>query len=854
MKTSFNVVHLTDIHLGQPESPIHVTEQVDKFNIMLERIAHFHSKEGQPIDFVLITGDIIEEEKPADYNMHYIKIFFNKINKILLKRTKLDPERILFVPGNHDQDLLSNILNECKEYGFTAGNIGQEGKYMPIFKSFWPDYNIAFTLFNSGLSKLNNKSAPDNDFKPIIERYQLDAVSELIRNNAKEIIPLIALFHHHLLPISFGADAGEPQDSSDILANSSQLLAWLRDNNHFAVFHGHKHRSSFAKHTSYCFKNEFDEPNFDKILYIISGDSLLSNHTIADVDCSYKYIEVHTVHDLYNPRIVVHKKRFHDDNFIPAGTATSHSDRKLFQEQVYEEENFLSCKIPNSPSQEKWFWEQYNEFIFNGGGYTNRFFNRIIDENGRKYIVLKDFEDRKKDLEELIKRIHKYNRKNSLVFSMTPYQLKCLYCVGSLFFTYDEASFAAEEEFGNQTRPFSDFIDAIKRQGIRVQLRSHLDWANAIIAKETLNSFKNTNDLNILECGFGGLCTLYKIAETFELGETGVNIQYTGIDISGKIQEKANEIYLRTKNENILESLKIITPYPGLELFYTGDFATQISPRGIFEMTGKWPKKPHDIYDICVASYSFHHISSPNRIIESIIDGSILNYFTVTSDPIPLTNSILDNKIFEDKVINTEKLQLKVRSILKKDVISQDSRSIRSDLNKLFKNNQIECIKNVHRLLKPDGLFIIADPNGFSSSFNRKLIFEDALLPLSFFNEFAEIAIYLERNFFEIKKIYRQVRLRNGHVSNIEIDLELIKNATDEQFIKIVKDLHLHDTHAKKFNKSAEYRSGSRSAQEDPMRLDYDDLHLGYIVIAKKPKTGSIFKTYFEDKAHLFFL
>ena len=141
-------------------------------------------------------------------------------------------------------------------------------------------------------------------------------------------------------------------------------------------------------------------------------------------------------------------------------------------------------------------------------------------------------------------------------------------------------------------------------------------------------------------------------------------------------------------------------------------------------------------------------------------------------------------------------------------------------------------LERVYELLKDGGLLCLADPNGFSASFNRMMIFEDPLLAASYFNDFAEAAALLERKGFAIERLIRQVRLQDNSVSNIDISVDRASLMSPAAKQRWLSDVLLHDNESRK---NGEYREHLREYLQEPAtQLDYSDIHLGYVIIARK--------------------
>jgi len=118
------ILHLTDLHFGyKPESPIdeysesiNHTLNVSNRDVILKSIQEFMTSKGiSRFDLILFTGDLFhynaKEEKHIDETVDWFKR--------LIDISKVDLQKILVCPGNHDPD--NDVV----------------GKEMPLMKTAW---------------------------------------------------------------------------------------------------------------------------------------------------------------------------------------------------------------------------------------------------------------------------------------------------------------------------------------------------------------------------------------------------------------------------------------------------------------------------------------------------------------------------------------------------------------------------------------------------------------------------------------------------------------------------------------------------------------------------------------------
>lgn len=331
--SSFTILHLTDIHLGQGGK--YEEHQQECFSRMLSSLPECHSGKD-PIDFVVVTGDIIESSLPCDAQLRNIKYFFNSLMKDLLHRIALRPEHVIIVPGNHDQSNLAYFMQLCAEKGFSSGKY-DTGQFQPFHVSFWPQYDISFTLFNSG------DKSPSIDYTS-----QLRSIEDSVAKTRDANIPSIAVFHHHLLPLPLDYN-GPIIQRDDILTNASQVFYWLMKNRYFAVLCGHMHRSCFLKHIPYQLtpvkaEGKYSEQG-ERGIYIVAGGSFGASYKPVGTESTYNYLQVDTRSDMGSPAIRIRQSRFVRENWCSPVEAGSPDSRTQFDEVVCHSEGFVNCSV-----------------------------------------------------------------------------------------------------------------------------------------------------------------------------------------------------------------------------------------------------------------------------------------------------------------------------------------------------------------------------------------------------------------------------------------------------------------------------------------------------------------------------
>ena len=223
----FNIVHLTDVHIGKRYNLINENEN-------LEKIISYINEEIKP-DFIIMSGDLIDW-----YNNRNIRNFYDELKEIM--QTSNSP--IFTTPGNHERygngvlalyvpfiDMSGYLtyLNPLCDYAFEYGDVN----FIFLDSGYdWSRWEIQLRIFNlgpegSGLTN-NQIELLENDFG---------------NNNKNQIISM----HHPAVSEIDDAGLGfvrdnHPSGNDECIAfNRVEFIDYCIDNNVSLTLSGHTH-------------------------------------------------------------------------------------------------------------------------------------------------------------------------------------------------------------------------------------------------------------------------------------------------------------------------------------------------------------------------------------------------------------------------------------------------------------------------------------------------------------------------------------------------------------------------------------------------------------------------------------
>ena len=246
---SFCIAHLSDLHISNKEDPS--LERVR--NALINDLTNLINTNGLSLDAVAITGDIIDRGHQKSFTT--AKDFCDK----LLSELKLEQEKLLIVPGNHDiprRDAVSIFLKNIKEDDFQDEAKSEEHwetlgarfkNYNEFAKSFMFNDSFHEGMFGGALKDvytscgiirfvlLNSAWAAcgrDDYGNLFIGRWQLESLKE-ISSDLPQADLTIALTHHPFVWFC----KSEKELLQEFLSNDQYLPV-------DAVLHGHIHSGS----------------------------------------------------------------------------------------------------------------------------------------------------------------------------------------------------------------------------------------------------------------------------------------------------------------------------------------------------------------------------------------------------------------------------------------------------------------------------------------------------------------------------------------------------------------------------------------------------------------------------------
>ncbi len=248
-RQNLTILHLSDFHLSH--------NNIDKelYDKMLSEIKNWMEKNNKNINYVFLTGDIVNQ---ADFKAYS---YAKKLIDSICKQIYIDKKQIYVVPGNHDVDCKIELPNEnlkrdkLREAKYNEINLIENQFYYESINELITRQNKFYNFLKS--SKINNLikdkpyiyNAEDdvaiiglnssifssiNDYRNQIYflKQQYDEIKrEIVHNNS---IPLkVLILTHH--PIDYFEEN-----------TKNEITEYARLNNAF-IFSGHAHEQAYEK-------------------------------------------------------------------------------------------------------------------------------------------------------------------------------------------------------------------------------------------------------------------------------------------------------------------------------------------------------------------------------------------------------------------------------------------------------------------------------------------------------------------------------------------------------------------------------------------------------------------------------
>ncbi|MEH6357457.1 MAG: metallophosphoesterase [Pseudomonadales bacterium] len=197
-----NIVHLTDLHFGNPDAVFDWRELATSLSEYLK------NKVDNPV--LIVSGDVTYKGAAKGYEEA------RKFFKLLLQNGVTSRNRILMCPGNHD--IVGKSFNEFDSFTYSLRRDNN---------CFFSDNHINTALIDGCLFKLLNSSYH------LDHEYGLIDQKSLAKDKPDHKGLKIAITHHHLLNMF--------ENDTSAIRNSYNLAEYLSSEGFKYVLHGHQH-------------------------------------------------------------------------------------------------------------------------------------------------------------------------------------------------------------------------------------------------------------------------------------------------------------------------------------------------------------------------------------------------------------------------------------------------------------------------------------------------------------------------------------------------------------------------------------------------------------------------------------
>ncbi len=249
---------ISDLHVGDKARAkdfriSNADQAVDKD--YKDNFLKFLKKHNISADYLIIPGDITNKAQPDEFSL--ASNIISEISKIL----RVKPNRVIFVPGNHDVDWTS--MTSCPE---DKSGFRKAQGYAPIRHKAWvfekilkrakrhmfehPDFSLweFDDLLVIGYNSSWHDEPGGHIHHGLVSEASLKEIDEYL-SSIGSFTSRIKLFlvHHH--PLQYSDPIPNDPDFS-AMTNAENLIKLL-NKYHFDIFiHGHKHAPHFTTHIS----------------------------------------------------------------------------------------------------------------------------------------------------------------------------------------------------------------------------------------------------------------------------------------------------------------------------------------------------------------------------------------------------------------------------------------------------------------------------------------------------------------------------------------------------------------------------------------------------------------------------
>ena len=228
------ILHISDLHIGNTNC-----HENDIKNNLIQALDDANDKS---IDYIIVTGDIIDAEKNKEEqqqnNLNRAVQFFEELIKGInqIQGKKIGLNQILFVPGNHDINRQNGSWELYQSFlqTFYSCQIPEcYDKNMQTMIKICEEDKILFIGLNSNYFNRDEKK-----FKECVDTAQLNKVNRLFKEHQGFPNYYTIVFLHH--PFYLFTES-EGNIENGIISNAENFSAKLAKWNTRLVFHGHKH-------------------------------------------------------------------------------------------------------------------------------------------------------------------------------------------------------------------------------------------------------------------------------------------------------------------------------------------------------------------------------------------------------------------------------------------------------------------------------------------------------------------------------------------------------------------------------------------------------------------------------------
>ena len=215
-------IQLSDLHLGKNKRQKGLARLYASLDELMPRLPSLW-----PVN-ILITGDLMES--PNRKNMYAASHFMNRLKR------KYHSD-VTFVLGNHDVIVYGLNLLKKQKTKVVAYLLGENIKVYPDVKMI--------------VIKIDSTSQGNLARGMVGQRLLQEIEDELLSINHLEDYTLIAMMHHHLMPLrkddflkikwNEKLFMGKIADSTKALVDAQDVMYWLEKHHVRYIFHGHKH-------------------------------------------------------------------------------------------------------------------------------------------------------------------------------------------------------------------------------------------------------------------------------------------------------------------------------------------------------------------------------------------------------------------------------------------------------------------------------------------------------------------------------------------------------------------------------------------------------------------------------------